>query len=93
MVRYEEEKWLKKALNSCFRNKEAKITKEKKQLEGFSLLIRHMAENIERLIHEVELLWQTDPASQEVKKKFDAIKRSLSYLRRYCEKKIENRHK
>lgn len=89
MIDPKDEKWLKKALKQCFGNINEKTSKDKILLEGFSMLIRNMVKNIENDLAETRKLWKKNPASEELKEKFDSLARCLFYLERYCREKVE----
>jgi hypothetical protein len=87
MISQKDEKWLRKALKECFGSN--KTTKDKKLLQGFSMLVRNMVRSIEEELIETQALWEKNPASEELRQRFDSLARCLSYLERYCREKIE----
>jgi len=88
MIDSKDEKWLKRALKECFDSGNGKANKGRRLLEGFSMLVRNMVKNLEDDLAEAEALWQKEPTSRELKKKFDSLARCLFYLERYCREKI-----
>ncbi|MCG2713359.1 MAG: hypothetical protein L6308_00725 [Candidatus Omnitrophica bacterium] len=88
MIDQRDEKWLKKVLKECFDGRNDKPSKDKWLLEGFSMLVRNMVENIEKNLNEMRTLWEREPTSKELKEKFDALAKCLFYLKRYCREKI-----
>jgi len=90
MVDSKDEKWLEKALKNCFSNSNGKSDKDAKLLEGFSMLVLNIAKNLQDDLAEAKALWQREPASRELKEKFDSLARRLFYLERYCREKIEH---
>ena len=89
VVNREDEKWLKKALKECFGSSSNKATKDKRSLEGFSMLVRNMVNGLKKEFVETQALWKKNPASGELKDKFESLARRLFYLERYCREKIE----
>jgi len=89
MIDLKDEKWLKKALKECFDTRNKKITKDKKLLEGFSMLIRYTVQNMKDNLDETKALWEENPASKEIREKLDSLTNCLSYLERYCREKID----
>jgi len=86
MIDLKDEKWLKEALRECFGSND--VTKEKKLLEGFSMLTRNVVKNAEAILRQTKSLWGKDPQSKELKEKFDSLEKCLFYLERYCREKI-----
>ena len=85
MLRHEDKRWLAETLNHCLDGPEAKDAREQKLLKGFSMLIKLMAENMESALKEAWVLWEIEPTSPELRKKFNALGACLSGLKRYCE--------
>lgn len=89
MISKQDEKWLKKTLKDSFGNSKHKVNKNKKSLEGFSMLVRNMVKNMEDNLDKTKALWEKDPASEELRERFELLTRCLFYLERYCREKIE----
>lgn len=90
MTNQEDKKWLKKVLKECFDNSNDKPGKNEQLLEGFSMLARNMVKNMQKNLNEIRALWEKDPASEELREKFDLLTRCLFYLERYCREKISH---
>jgi len=89
MIDTKDERWLKKALNECFESRSKKVSKDRQLLEGFSMLVRYAAQNMKDNLDKTRALWEEDPASKELREKFDSLANCLSYLERYCREKID----
>lgn len=91
MIDPKEERWLKEALRECFEGREGKVSKDKKLLEGFCMLIRYMVRNMKDNLNQARALCDRDSASKELREKFDLFTNHLSYLEKYCREKIDRK--
>lgn len=86
MVSSQDEQWLRQVLQECFRTK---TVDDKKLLENFSMVIRHMVENMQRELNHAQTLWETHPESGLLREKFAMLARCLCYLDKFCRGKID----
>lgn len=86
MIELKDRDWLKKTFEECFT--EEVSTKNDRKLEGFSILVRNIVRNIEQQLEETQKLWECNPLSEELKNKFDSLKKCLLYLEKYSREKI-----
>lgn len=90
MINPKDEEWLKRVLNDCLENK-ACGHEDKHTLRGFKMLVSNLVRSIERNLKDVKALWEKDPQSKELKRKFDSLEKALLYLRRFCDKRIKTK--
>ena len=83
----DDERWLKKVLDECLGDSDDAIYK--KRLEGFSMIVRNIAENMQKQVDRASSIWEKDPASPQVKAALDIVKKNLFCLKKFCEEKID----
>jgi len=84
-IKRDDEKWLKKAIDDVFR--EAK-SKGLKKFDCFKAVIKSVLNNAFKALEDIEVEWELDHNSQELREKFHLLHHYLDYLKRFCEGKV-----
>lgn len=80
-----DEKWLKKVINDVFN--EAKV-KGLSEFDCFKAVMRTVLIDALKTLEGIEVEWELDHNSQELREKLHLLQHYLGYLKRACERKI-----
>jgi len=83
---YKDKTWLKKAIDDCY--KKEGFVEEESHLELFKGVANNLVKDALNVLEEIEVEWELDHNSRELREKYYLLRHYLDYLRRFCEGKI-----
>ncbi|MFQ6067745.1 MAG: hypothetical protein ACE5K3_10810 [bacterium] len=83
---HKDKAWLKRVIDEC--NKKAGSAERKSNLELFKGVANSLVKDALKVLEEIEVEWELDHNSQELREKYYLLRHYLDYLRRFCEGKV-----
>jgi hypothetical protein len=83
---YKDKAWLKRVSDDY--NKKEDSTEGKSTSDLFKGVVNSLVKDALKVLEEIEVEWEFDHNSRELREKYYLLRHYLDYLRRFCEGKV-----